>query len=101
MLDSFPLWIPILAILGIVIGIILLKRYDFSYKKNFLLIVIGFVASIILSAYLIDLLGLNEIWSRTGPMRRFYQQLEKGNNNLPFSEGQRKFENGRGRNYTP
>lgn len=76
MLGSFPWWIPVLAIVGIVFGIWMLKKYDFSYKKNFWFISIGFVAAVILSAFIIDKLGLNEVWSRQGPMRRFYQQVE-------------------------
>ena len=81
MLTSFPWWIPVLAVLGVVLGVVLFKKYDFFYKKNFLLIVAGFIASIIIAAFAIDYLGLNDIWSRRGPMRRFYQQLEfKGGN---------------------
>ena len=83
MLNSFPWWIPAAATAGIVVSILLLKKYDFSYKKNFALIVIGFVASIIIGALLIDNLGLNEAWSGRGPMRRFYQQLEKNEGGLP------------------
>ena len=79
MLNSFPLWVPILAVLGILLGISLLKKYDFSYKKNFWLIVGGFIVSIVLTAILIDFLGLNNIWSRKGPMKRFYQQIQGEN----------------------
>jgi len=75
MLASFPWWVPILAITGIIVGIWLLKKYDFSYKKNFLLIIAAFIVSIVIAAWLIDYLGLNETWSRRGPMRRFYQQF--------------------------
>lgn len=76
MLNSFPWWIPVLAIAGLVLGVRLLKKYDFSYKKNFWLIIGGFIVSIILAAFLLDYLGLNDSWSRQGPMRRFYQQIE-------------------------
>ena len=76
MLNSFPWWIPILAIVGLMLGVWLLKKYDFSYKKNFWLIVVGFIASIIFTAFLVDYLGLNDSWSRQGPMRRFYQHIE-------------------------
>ena len=50
LLSSFPLWIPVLAILGIVLGIWMLRKYDFSYKKNFWLIILGFIFSVILAA---------------------------------------------------
>jgi uncharacterized membrane protein len=76
MFGSFPFWIPILAIVGIGAGILLLRKYDFSYKKNFLLIIIGFIATVAIAGFVIDGLGLNDIWSRHSPMRGFYQQIE-------------------------
>lgn len=75
-LTSLPWWIPVLAILAVIIGVWLLKKYDFSYQKNLRLIIVIFIISIFLSAQLIDHLGINESWSRRGPMRRFYQNLE-------------------------
>ncbi len=98
MLTSFPLWVPILAIGGIVLGIVLLRKYDFSYKKNFWVIIAGFVISIFLAAFVIDYLGLNDIWSRQGPMRRFYQQIEGQGSSAPRGEGQGQGQ-GRGRLY--
>lgn len=83
LINNFPLWVPILALAGIILGIWLLKKYDFSYKKNFLLIILGFITSIIIAGFIINYLGLNEIWSRRGMMRRFYQNIEKQENVLP------------------
>jgi len=80
---SFPLWVPILAVVGIALGVIMLKKYDFSYKKNFWLIVFGFILSVFLTAFVIDQLGFNDVWSRKGPMRRFYKQVEKQNSTVP------------------
>lgn len=77
-LEEFPWWIPALALIGIIVGIWVLKKYDFSYKKNFVLIVVSFIVSIIIAAWFIDYLGLNEVWSRRGPARGFYQHLERG-----------------------
>jgi hypothetical protein len=74
-IDSFPVWVPILAITGIVLGIWMLKKYDFSYKKNFWMIVILLVISIILTAFLLDLTGLDNLWMKRGPMQRFYRNL--------------------------
>jgi hypothetical protein len=76
MLNDFPMWIPILAIVGIAMGIWLLKKYDFSYKKNFTALIIGFIISIIVAGLIIDRLGLNDIWSRGGMMKKFYQRIE-------------------------
>lgn len=92
-LASFPLWVPILAVVGIGLGIWMLRKYEFSYKKNFWLIVAGFIVSVILTALVLDYFGLNTTWSRQGPMRRFYQQIDRQNSTLPQSSGQ-----GRGRN---
>lgn len=74
MLESFPLWVPILAIALVILGIWMLKKYDFSYKNNFIVVAITVVTAIILSALLIDYLGLNEQWAKRGPMRRFYME---------------------------
>ncbi len=89
-LDSFTWWLPILALIGIFLGIKLLQKYDFSYKKNFKLVIGGLLISIILASALIDYLGFNEIWSKRRPMRQFYpkwQQAEQGNLELPAGRG--------------
>lgn len=83
MLNSFPIWIPIMAITGIVLGIWILKKYDFSYKKNFLLIAISFVISVVVAGLLVDRLGFNNILSHQQPMRNFYQQIEERSNFYP------------------
>src|SRR3989339_821244 len=77
MLESFPLWVPLLAVAFVILGILVLKRYDFSYKKNFPLVAGTLVAAIILSALIINLSGLNDIWSKRGPMRRLYNVNQK------------------------
>jgi hypothetical protein len=87
-LNSFPWWVPILAIIGLGLGIWLLKKYDLAYKKNFWLIVAGFIISVFLAAFILDYSGLNSIWSHQGPMRRFYQQLENQGTSLPRGQGQ-------------
>lgn len=99
MLDNFPLWIPVLAVLGIVLGIWFLKKYDFSYKKNFWLIIAGFIVSILLAAFVMDNLGLNETWSRGRMMRRFYQGIENQEVLYPNNQVKGVMQNGRGREY--
>ncbi|MCK9597325.1 hypothetical protein M0R19_09140 [Candidatus Pacearchaeota archaeon] len=96
MINSFPWWILILAIFGIALGIWMLKKYDFSYKKNFFLIIISFVFSIIIAGFIIDNLGLNEIWSRRNIMRRFYQQIENQKGVFPNKSGKGNMQNGFG-----
>jgi len=69
LLASFPWWALILTCLGLVAGIKLLRHYDFSYKKNFLVIVIGFIAVVFAAGWFIDATGLDAIWLQKGPMR--------------------------------
>lgn len=76
MLSSFPWQIPVLAILSLIGGIYMLKKYDFSYKKNFTWVVVVFLVTIFLATLIIDLSGINDTWFRQGPMRRFYQQKD-------------------------
>ena len=99
MLESFPLWIPLLAILGVIIGIWFLKKYDFSYKKNFVVIIVGFILSMIVAAFLIDQLGLNDIWARRGVMRKFYQRIESQENITPNNQDKGNLQNGQGYRY--
>ncbi len=76
LLSSFPWWAPILTIIGFIIGIILLKKYDFSYKKNFILIIGVILISILFSGFLIDHFGFDNLWIQRGPMRGFYQKYD-------------------------
>lgn len=95
MIESFPLWIPAFGMIGTILGVLFLRKYDFSYKKNFVLIVIGFIASILVSAWVIDKSGLNDIWLKRGPMRRFYQQWKYNNDAFERGRGNRYFRQNR------
>ncbi len=76
-LASFPWWTVAVALLGLIIGIVLLRRYDFSYKKNFKAIVIGFVLAVILAGWIVDMMGINDALSRRGPMQGVMRQYWK------------------------
>ena len=78
-LASFPWWIPLIVVVGLGLGIFLLKKYDFSYKKNFSFVILGFIAVILFSGIVADALGINTFLSRQGQMRRIYQQVENQN----------------------
>lgn len=78
-ISSFPLWAPIIVVIGLITGIFLLRKYDFSYKKNFLFTILVFISAVILAGILVDVLGLDNIWIKRGLMRRFYQQYGGGN----------------------
>lgn len=77
-ITSFPWWAPILTIVALLSGIFLLRKYDFSYKKNFSLIIMFVVVGILIAGILIDILGFDNLWMKKGPMRRFYQQENNG-----------------------
>lgn len=76
MIENFPWWAPIFAVIGIILGVGLLKKYDFSYKKNFTTIIAFFILAVLFAGFLIDKLGLNDYWARRGPMQKFYQRFE-------------------------
>jgi hypothetical protein len=82
-LSSFPWWAVVVAILGLVIGIWLLRRYDFSYKINFKAIVISFVVAIIVAGWVIDMIGLNDVLFRQGPRQGIMRQYLQENNIQP------------------
>ncbi len=94
LLLSFPWWAFVMAAAGIAITLSLLKRYDFSYKRNFFLVVVGVILSILIAGWLTDATGLDALWMHKGPMRGLYRQtqnpgpghgwrLQHGQSNLP------------------
>lgn len=85
-LASFPWWAPVFAILGLVLGIWLLRRYDFSYKIDFKIIILGFILAIITAGVLIDMTGLNDTWVRRGPMKGMMQNYI-GENGTQLNNG--------------
>jgi len=88
-LTNFPWWMIFVGILGVILGIKLLKEYEFSYKKNFFLIVAFYILVIFLSAYLIDLLNLNRFWYQMGPLKKYYQKNRIWKDNNFYQKGPR------------
>jgi len=74
LMDLFPWWAFIIAIVGMILGIILLKKFDFSYRKNFIGIIVVVLFSFLVSAYALDSLGVPAIVTQHGPMNQMYQQ---------------------------
>lgn len=75
---TFPFGAVILAIVGIGVGVWLLKKYDFSYKRNFQLLIISAISAIFFAGLLINYTGIDRMWMKRGPMRNFYQQYDGG-----------------------
>lgn len=69
-ISNFPWWTVALAILGLTVGIWLLRQYDFSYKKNPWIIILGFILAIVVAGYVVDIVGFNDTMMRHGPMKR-------------------------------
>jgi hypothetical protein len=69
LLSHFSWWGPVIAIASLLMGIWLLRQYEFSYKKNFALIVIGFVLAIVAASFILDMSGLSEVMLQRGPFR--------------------------------
>lgn len=76
LLATFPLWLPMLAAGSLTLGVVLLKKYDFSYQKNFRLIIVALLGAALVAGLVIDRLGFNEIWAQRGPMRGMYRRLQ-------------------------
>lgn len=68
-LSSFPWWMLVSAVLGLIVGVWLLRKYDFSFKINFKLVILGFILAIIVGGWVVDIIGLNDILVRRGPMQ--------------------------------
>ncbi len=96
-ISNFPWWAPIIVIIGLITGTILLKKYDFSYKHNFLIIIIIFVSAILLTGIFVDTFGLDDFWIKRGPMKRFYQNYDGNRQRLNINNKQ----NGRGNRNFP
>ncbi|NCN99723.1 SoxR reducing system RseC family protein [Candidatus Falkowbacteria bacterium] len=71
---AFPWWAVIFAVVGLIVGIWLVRKYDFSYKINFKIIIVGFIAATIIAAYLVDIIGFNDLFYRRGYMNGLYGQ---------------------------
>jgi len=79
MLSNFPWWIIILAIVGLIVGIWLIRKYDFSYKIKSWIIIVGFVLAVIIAGLTIDAIGLNNRLLHRGPMKGMINNLQKDN----------------------
>jgi hypothetical protein len=83
LLSSFPWWAPVLAIIGLIAGIWIMRKYDFSYKYNFPMLIVGFILAVIIAGWTIDYLNLDNIWFRQGPMRGIMRQYIQNNGLQP------------------
>lgn len=73
---NFPWWALLIAVLGFVLGIYFLKKYDFSYKKNFVIIIVSIILSIFIAGWLFNVMGVNEVFIRKGMMKNIYRKYD-------------------------
>jgi hypothetical protein len=70
----FPFIPLVIAATGIFGGLALLKKYDISYKKNFLSISLSLIAGLITIALIADKVGINERLEKSPPLKAIYRQ---------------------------
>lgn len=79
-LETVP-WLAIfLAILGLTVGIFLLRGFEFSYHWNFLAVAVAFVGLATTLSFLLDLVGVNERLAHVPMVQPFYQRPFAGQN---------------------
>ncbi|MFC1625089.1 hypothetical protein ACFL15_01820 [Patescibacteria group bacterium] len=72
-LQRFPWHFLLIAVALLAIGAWLLKRYDISYKRSFLIIVIGIVISVFCAGLIGDQLGINRHFEQRPGFKRLYK----------------------------
>lgn len=69
LLSIFPWWLLMIAVIGLVTGVMLVRKYDFSYKIDLKKGLILMILIVIISGWLVDTLGFNDLLSRRGLMK--------------------------------
>lgn len=77
LVSHFSWFGPIFAILGLVIGIWLLRQYDFSYKINFRIMVVVVILAVTVAGIVLDMTGLNNIIFQHGPVQEGVRQYQQ------------------------
>lgn len=69
LLSHFSWWGPVIALASLLLGLWLLRQYEFSYKKSPALVAIGFVLAIVVASFILNMSGLNEVMLQRGLFR--------------------------------
>ena len=83
MVINFPWWTLIFAVLTLILGIWLIKKYDFSYKINPWHIIAGLILAVLIAGWAIDAIGINDTLSKRGPMQGIMRGYMKDKNIPP------------------
>lgn len=96
LLNNLPWYVPVFAVGGLVGGYILLRRYDFSYRKNFGFIVLAAIVGLFIGSFTLSTLRVDDFLMKRGYFRQIYQdQLATP---LPDGTGHGRMQNRFGRN---
>ena len=85
---NIPWFTIFLAIVGMILGLWMLKKYDFILKINFKILIIIFLSAIITAGWFIDSMGINDLLTKRGPMQGIMREY-RDNNNLRGQGGGR------------
>lgn len=70
---SFP-WLPlVIAVAGLYGSSILLRKYEFSYKRSFISLIIALTALVLTLGFIVSKTGINQRMRRRRFLRRLYQ----------------------------
>jgi magnesium-transporting ATPase (P-type) len=87
-MSNFPWLTIVFAIVGLVLGVWLIRQYDFSYKIKTWFVVMGFILAVMVAGWVIDSVGINDTLFQRGPMRGMMSNYF--NNNIQHGMGWRK-----------
>lgn len=87
-MSNFPWLTIVFAIVGLVLGVWLIRQYDFSYKIKTWFVVMGFILAVMVVGWVIDSVGINDTLLQRGPMRGMMSNYF--NNNIQHGMGWRK-----------
>lgn len=79
LLTNIPVWSLIVGVVSLTVAIFILKKFDISYKYNFVTLSIVFILLIIATGLVLNYSGLDEVLRKKGPMRNFYRQSDSVN----------------------
>ncbi len=74
MINSFPWWIPVIAIILLIVGIYLLHKSTSLYKHNIIMITIIITILTLIAGMILSQSGLGEKYFHVGPLRRWQKQ---------------------------
>jgi len=76
LVSSLPIWFIPMVILSTVLGYFFFRKFDFSYKKNPIYLILGLLLAIVLTDYALGFFGFDEILFKQQNQNR--QEMLKG-----------------------